>query len=85
MKSSLPARLLSGPLTPDGGLGDVQQLTQGRTAGVDVPLQHHNSETAKAVAKLLADPVSAAPVGSPAQPSPAPELQARKPTGHAGH
>jgi outer membrane protein, multidrug efflux system len=46
-------------LTPNGGLGDVQQLTQGRTAGVDVPLQRHNSETAKAVAKLLAAPVSA--------------------------
>ncbi len=46
-------------LTPDGGLSDVQQLTQGRTSGVDVPLQRHSSETANAVAKWLKTPVSA--------------------------
>lgn len=40
-------------LTPNGGLSDVQQLTQGRTAGMAVPLQRHNSEPASATAKWL--------------------------------
>ncbi len=57
----LLAGLLSGcaSLTPDGGLSDVQQLTQGRTAGMNVALQRHNSDTANAVAKLLEAPLSA--------------------------
>jgi multidrug efflux system outer membrane protein len=55
--------LLAGCATvsPDGGLGDVQTLTQGKTAGVDAALSRGPTpEGDKAIAGLLAQPVSEA-------------------------
>jgi multidrug efflux system outer membrane protein len=55
--------LLAGCATvsPDGGLGDVQALTQGKTAGVDGTLSRGPTpEGDKAIADLLAQPVSEA-------------------------
>ena len=55
------ALLLTGcaSLTPDGGLGEVQQLTQGRTAGVDARLSHPSDEVQRRVNELLQSPVTA--------------------------
>ncbi|MEO8118680.1 MAG: TolC family protein [Rhodoferax sp.] len=55
--------LLAGCATvsPDGGLGDVQALTQGKTAGVDGTLSRGPTpEGDKAIADLLVQPVNEA-------------------------
>ena len=45
-------------VSPDGGMGDVQKLAQGKTAGVDATLgSGPTAQTGKAVADLLAQPV----------------------------
>ena len=45
-------------LSPDGGIGDVQRLTQGKTAGVDATLNRANTaQSEQAVAELLAQPL----------------------------
>jgi multidrug efflux system outer membrane protein len=45
-------------VSPDGGVGDVQSLTQGKTAGVEVALARvPTAQTAQAVTGLLAQPV----------------------------
>ena len=55
--------LLAGCATvsPDGGLEDVQKLTQGQTAGVDATLSRSPTPDGdKAIAELLAQPISEA-------------------------
>jgi multidrug efflux system outer membrane protein len=55
--------LLAGCATvsPDGGLGDVQTLTQGKTAGVDASISRSPTPAGeKAIADLLAQPISEA-------------------------
>ena len=48
-------------VSPDGGMGDVQKLAQGKTAGVDATLgSGPTAQTGKAVADLLAQPVDEA-------------------------
>ena len=45
-------------VSPDGGVGDVQRLTQGKTAGVDAALgRGPTAQSAQAVAELLAQPL----------------------------
>ncbi len=45
-------------LSPDGGLRDVQRLTQGKTVGVDATLTRaHNAQSEQAVTELLAQPL----------------------------
>ena len=58
---ALAALLLGGcaSLTPEQNLADVQQLTQGRTAGAAVTLQRNNSELQATVNELLKAPLSA--------------------------
>ncbi|PHM20623.1 MAG: transporter [Curvibacter sp. PD_MW3] len=58
---ALSAMLLAGcaSLTPEQNLSDVQQLTEGRTAGTPVTLQRNNSEIDNAVAELLKAPLTA--------------------------
>jgi outer membrane protein TolC len=55
------ALLLAGcaSLAPDGGLSDVQQLTQGRTAGVEATLSQPGAPVQARVQELLEAPVSA--------------------------
>ena len=59
----LPAALLlagCATLAPDGGLGQVTELTRGKTAGVDATLARGaTAGTQNAVADLLAQPLSA--------------------------
>lgn len=59
--SALAVLLLAGctSLTPEQNLNDVQQLTEGRTAGTSVTLQRNNNEIDAAVAELLKVPLSA--------------------------
>ncbi len=48
-------------VSPDGGVGDVQKLTQGKTAGVEVALGGvPTAQTVQAVTGLLAQPVDEA-------------------------
>jgi multidrug efflux system outer membrane protein len=48
-------------VSPDGGVGDVQKLTQGKTAGVEVALGGvSTAQTVQAVTGLLAQPVDEA-------------------------
>jgi len=55
------AALLAGcaTLQPEQNLADVQQLTEGRTAGVAVELQRPRSEQEAIVAELLREPLTA--------------------------
>ncbi len=58
---ALAAVLLAGctSLTPEQNLTDVQQLTEGRTAGTSVTLQRNKREIDDAVAELLKAPLTA--------------------------
>ena len=59
--SSIALLLLTGcaSLSPDGNLADVQQLTQGKTAGTQVVLTRDPQAIQTTVAELLAAPVTA--------------------------